>query len=46
MELLWSILLLVCMGLALAHIVSATRAQSSSGENVIEQTFTADRNPE
>jgi hypothetical protein len=45
-ETLWTVLLLACLGLAFAHIVAATRTQSASGKNVIEQTFTTDRNPE
>ena len=38
---LWSVLILVCIGLACAHIVSAIRTQPSQGESVIERTFTA-----
>jgi uncharacterized membrane protein len=45
-EILWSALLLACMGLATAHIVSATLEQSTFGESMIEQTFTTGRNPE
>ena len=37
---LWSVLILVCIGLANAHIVSAIRTQPSQGESVIERTFT------
>jgi hypothetical protein len=38
---LWSVLILICVGLALAHIVTTASAQPSQGESVIEQTFTA-----
>ena len=37
---LWSVLILTCVGLALAHIVSAVRTQPSQGESVIQRTFT------
>jgi hypothetical protein len=44
MEVVWSVLLFICIGLACAHIVSAIRTQPSQGENVIERTFTANTN--
>jgi hypothetical protein len=40
---LWSVLILICVGLALAHIVTAASAQPSAGESVIEGTFTANK---
>jgi hypothetical protein len=40
-ESLWSVLILICIGLACAHIVSAIRTQTSQGESVIKRTYTA-----
>lgn len=37
---LWSVLILICIGLALAHIISSIRTQPSQGESMIRQTFT------
>ena len=37
----WSVLILICIGLAIAHIVSAMRTQPSQGESVIRRTYTA-----
>ena len=34
-------LILICVGLALAHIASAIRTQPSQGESVIRRTYTA-----
>jgi len=42
-ETFWSLLLLGCMGLALAHIVSSVQAQSGPDEEIIERTFTTIR---
>lgn len=39
-ESLWSVLILICIGLALAHVISSIRTQPSQGESVIQRTFT------
>lgn len=39
-ETLWSLLLLLCMGLAVAHIIWATKAQVGPESTLIEQTYT------
>ena len=37
---LWSVLILICIALAFAHIASAIRTQPSHGESLTERTFT------
>ena len=37
---LWSVLILVCIVLALAHIIASIQTQPSQGESVIQRTFT------
>jgi hypothetical protein len=39
-ETLWSLLLLLCMGLVVAHIVWATKSQVGPESKLIEQTYT------
>ncbi len=39
-EIFWSLLLLVCMGLVVVHIAQAARSQMGPATNLIEQTFT------
>jgi hypothetical protein len=43
-ESLWSVLILICIGLACAHIVSAIQTQPSQGESVIKRTYIANPN--
>jgi hypothetical protein len=40
-EIFWSLLLLVCMGLIVAHVAWASRSQTAPDEDLIGQTFTA-----
>jgi hypothetical protein len=40
MQIVWSALILICVGLACAHIVSVMRSHRSQGESVIQSTFT------
>ena len=39
-ETIWSLLLLLCMGLVVAHIIWATKAQVGPESTLIEQTYT------
>jgi hypothetical protein len=39
-EIVWSLLILLCMSLALAHVAWAARSQTASDTSLIEQTFT------
>jgi len=38
---LWALLLVVCLGLVVAHLVDAVRNQLVPQDDLIEQTFTA-----
>jgi hypothetical protein len=37
---LWALLFAVCLGLAVAHLVTAVRSQEGSETSLIESTFT------
>lgn len=39
-ETLWAVLMLICIGLVVLHLVDAVRAQSDRDESLIERTFT------
>lgn len=40
-ETVWAILMLICMGLVVLHLVEAVQPQSVQDEGLIERTFTA-----
>jgi hypothetical protein len=46
-ETLWSVLMLICVGLVVLHLANAVRAQRAPDETLIQRTFTpADANAE
>lgn len=40
-ETLWSVLMLVCIGLVVLHLANAVRAERAPDETLIQRTFTA-----
>ena len=45
-ETVWAILILVCMGLVVLHLVHAVRSQSDRDESLVERTFTSASRPQ
>ncbi len=42
-ETVWSVLMLICMGLVVLHLANAVRAQRAPDETLIQRTFTSAR---
>ncbi len=40
-ETMWSVLMLICMGLVVLHLANAVRAQRAPDESLIQRTFTS-----